>query len=502
MKKSKKIISLALSGMLALSMLSGCSMLSGLFGGANNVDNGVAPDYSDSNKQYTIWSYGSTCDDWYQVQGNRYYHKSSLQTKESTQLFADCGFNVLFIDWTFQYNGLGAANDRDARVIEIMDWAAESGMKCFIFASKLHALSSSETSLIVGEGKGNGSSTFDTQENLNAYVADILEEVKDHPAFYGVSLKDEPKYTMFPAMGEIYRAVQAAVPGAFCNMNINPYYKGVEFMYCPEGNSIGLRAAYKKYLDYYYEYVGQYCGYLQYDDYPIGESGVLPYHIENAQVVAEYCKEKGMQFGKVFQTCSYPADFVRRATTERDMWWQMHVGLAMGIKDFSYYTYYPTVNIEHEPDETAYIVNRVGEPTERYYWLQNIHKEMQFNAKALMNFEYQDMTYYVKAPAPGGVGHFQGVKQGKLTDIKNVTLDKESIILTTELFDAAKDQRGYYFVNTTDPTKTTDVKITVEIDGYNHVQIYSNGSIENKQVEDGKITFYLTTGDGIFMMPY
>lgn len=494
MKKSKKWISLVCSGMLALSMFSGC--------GGSGGGNAVPPDYSNSDKEYTIWSYGSTCDDWYQVNGVRYYHESSLQTKESTQQFADCGFNILFIDWTFQYSGLGTANDRDARVIEIMDWAAEAGMKCFIFASKLHALSSSETSLIVGEGNGNGSTTFDTQEDLNAYVADILEEVKDHPAFYGVSLRDEPKYTMLPAMGEVYRAVQSVVPGAFCNMNINPYYEGVEYMYCPEGNSIGLRAAYKKYLDYYYEYVGQYCGYLQYDDYPICESGVLPYHLENAQVVAEYCKEKGMQFGKVFQTCAYSASLVRRATTERDMWWQMHIGMAMGIKDFSYYTYYPTVNMEQEADLTAFIVNRVGEPTERYYWMQEIHEEMQFNAKALMNFEYQNMSYYVKAPSPGGAGHLQGVKQNDLTDVKNVTLDKESIILATELYDAANDQRGYYFVNVTDPTKATEIKVTIELEGYKNVQIYSDGTIENKKVKNGQVSVYLTTGDGVFLMPY
>ncbi len=492
MKKTKKIAALLTAGLLSV-----CS----IFAACGESDTGNAPDYSDSKKEYTFWAYSQTCADWYQVDGERtYFEDGTRQTFENTKLSKDGGFNVLFIDWTHQYTG--PETFATSPVKTVMDYAAELGMKAFIFANSLHSLSSCEESLINPE-KADGKTFFESEAALEQYVADYLAPVIDHPAFYGVSLRDEPKYTMFEAMGQIYRAVQKAAPGAWCNMNINPMYEGIEYMYCPEGNSIGIVSGYKKYLDTYYEHVGQYCGYVQYDDYPILEGGaILSYHLHNAQIVADYCKEKGMTFGKVFQTCKYSADLKRAATTERDMRWQLNIGMAMGIRDYSYYTYYPVVNSSALPDETTTIVNRIGEPNERYYWLKDMHEEMQFNAKALMNFEYQALNYAVKTPIPGNKSYLAGVKSENLTDIKNVTLDKAGIVLTTEQYDKANDQRGYYVMNATAPAQTTEIKVTLEIDGYKNVQVYDGNKVTSKKVKSGKVSFNLPTGEGVFVLPY
>ena len=119
-----------------------------------------------------------------------------------------------------------------------------------------------------------------------------------------------------------------------------------------------------------------------------------------------------------------------------------------------------------------------------------------------MNFEYQALNYSVKAPIPGNKSFLAGVKSQDLTDIKKVTLDSAGIILTTEQYDKANDRRGYYVMNITAPSQATEIKVTLEISGYNNVQIYNGKTVKNKKAEKGKISFYLSTGEGVFIIPY
>ena len=495
MKKTKKITSLIMAAALSI-----CT----LFTACGGDDSAKAPDYSKNTEKYPIWAYSQTCDDWYQVDGVRtYFEDGTRQTLENTKLSADGGFTVLFVDWTFTYQG--PETFETSKTKQVMDYAHEAGMKAFVFTGSLWSLSQCEESLINPE-KADGVNFFESQEALNEYVAEYLAPLQAHPAFYGCSLRDEPKYTMFEAMGQVYRAIQAAAPGCFVNMNLNPMYEGIEQMYCPEGNSIGVVAGYKKYLDSYYEHIGQYSKYIQYDDYPILKDGaILGYHLHNAQIVADYCKEKGMTFGKVFQTCAYSADLVRVGPTQRDLVWQMNIGMAMGIKNYSYYTYYPVVNSGGLPDETATIVNRIGEPNERYYWLKDIHEDMHFNAKALLNFEYQGLNILTKAPIPGNKGYLQGAINAseKMTDIKSITMDSAGIILTTEQYDKVNNQRGYFVMNATAPSQATEIKVTLQLEkGKTHVQVWNGNKVVNKAAKNGKVSFYLETGEGVFVLPY
>ena len=57
MKNTKKWTALLLTALFALGGASGC--------GKEDVKSN-APDYSKSKKEYTIWAYSGTCDDWYQ----------------------------------------------------------------------------------------------------------------------------------------------------------------------------------------------------------------------------------------------------------------------------------------------------------------------------------------------------------------------------------------------------------------------------------------------------
>jgi len=201
----------------------------------------------------------------------------------------------------------------------------------------------------------------------------------------------------------------------------------------------------------------------------------------------------------VYQTYSASS---RRATTKTDMYWQTNVGMAFGVKNHSYYTYYPTVNSSEFPDETAYIVNRVGEPNERYFWLKEIHEEMQFNAKALMNFDYVASTYLLNGDYDWNDEYMTRLTHYELTDIHEIEVEGNGAALITEQYDKANDQRGYYVMNATDALYATELKITLYIDGFDMVQVYNGKKVVEKAVKNGKVSFYLLTGQGIFAMPY
>ena len=485
------------------SILSLCAMFSGCGGEVkNNNKNSFAnaPDYSGSNKQYTFWAYSGTCDDWYQIAGDRYvFEDGTRQTEENTKRYADAGFNVLFVDWTFPFNSK-VDNFQKSKLKTVMDYAHKYGLKCFIFENNLHSLSSSKTSLIDPNNFDN-IKKFESEAALTEFVRNALKDVSQHPAFYGVSLLDEPTYEQIPAWGEVYRAVKAAYPDAWVNINLLPMSYSVHDRYCEGGTEMNTIPAYRNYLNTYYEHVGQYSHSIQYDDYPILTKNRIWYmHLDNMQMVADMAKEKGMTFGKVYQT--YDDGTSRREPTETDMYWQMNIGMAMGIKDHSYYYYYPVVNASKEYDETTSIVNRKGEPNRLYWILQKLHGEMQFNARALMNFEYRGLNYYLKTPVPGYMNYLGGIEKNDLLFVEDVALESEGIILTTELYDEDNDQYGYYFVNITDPEQTTNIEIDIEFKEKENIQIYNGKEVVNEKLGDGKATITLSTGQGVFVMPF
>lgn len=476
--------------------------------------------------QFIIFSYHAVCDDWYATGtgDNRVVTTlpSSLQTSENTKLHKDAGFNVLFISYVFGHNGT-AGNFETSKLKQVMDMAYAQGMKCLVFIDELHNLAGTTESLI-NPTKADGKNFFGTEVALKAYVANALREVKEHPAFYGVTLKDEPSYKMFKAQGEVYRAIKAVCPNAYVNLNLLPYSPGHitsgSMLYSADekmlvaiyGLEEGSKKAYKKYLQLFYDEVG--APIIQYDDYPIHERGsfeseeaesyILEYHLINAQLVAEFCKANGLQFSKVFQACGGgTTSKLWRKCTEADMYWQMNIGMAMGIKGYSYWSYYPVVNQGDEHyDATASMVNRNGEPNELYYITQKINNEIQAMASVLGNFKYQDLKLYTKGAIPGDSDFVKRVENnGTIEGVNSVELGKSGVVLATEMYDETFAQKGYWFVNVTDPVMNAAQTVTVSFEGVDEIIVYKNGKSTKVALTNGVAVFALGCGEGVFVLP-
>ncbi len=505
-KKWTKTVCLLLSAIVTATMYAACSSGTGS-SSKKEVDLTNAPDYSACTEEFTMFAYNPMCDDWYQRNGVRYYLDESQATIENLQKYVDCGFNYLFVDWVFQENALEESyNFETTKMKKVMDMAHELGLKCFVYQPQIHSLSNFDETHINPEKAATDKENkyFNSQEEINAYVAKTLVGLKDHPAFDGVSLIDEPRFSKFQAISETYQAVKAAAPDAYVMLNLLPFAENSNMhldLYCGS-LEYSAEEAYKKYLDLYYEKVGKDLGYLMYDDYPILEGGVLPTFLYNNSVVSDFCAEKGLTRTTVYQSCSYSN---RRGAAAADIHFQMNIGMAFGNKSYSYYTYYPLINSGDPVDEGDSIVRYSGEANQLYYDIQSITKEMQFNAKALMNFEYKGMQHKIKAPVYS-LDYIGRLENDDFQLLKDYTFEMKlqagGIVLVTELYDAGNDRYGYYVVNITDPQFTSEAIVELDFGSYEYAQIYQFGQATNICTNGGKLKVSLGSGRGAFIMPF
>ena len=481
-----------------------------------------APDYSASTKQFRTWAYAATYDGWWQTidENNNFIRLENSEetpiavtTKESLQEYKDAGFNTLMINYVFPFNSL-QEDWETSRTKEIMDWAAELGLDCFIFEGLTRGLASTQESLINPE-KADGKKFFNSQEEINAYVYENLKEVIAHPAFYGISVLDEPSYKCFPAFGQVYKAIQACAPGSFVNMNLlgmaTDYNSNSRAKYSPNTATLSVYDAYTDYITRYADNTG--APYIQVDVYPLTGTTEAPTITTNAirtpQRLAEFCKERDMDLYYVMQSSQMTVGFgdavtpILRHLQKKDMYWQANIAMAFAVREYSYWGYYPVVNTASEHyDEKSSFLDLAGNKNDMYYWMQDIHKEMQVSAKALLNFDYNTSGVYYKGPIPGYKLHVAGMDKGNYQKLTSYTADTEGAFLITELYDKGNNRYGYYIVNVTDPAQSGASKTTLTFDGYNKVQIYDRGQITNKAMKKNTLSLELGYGHGMFVIPY
>jgi hypothetical protein len=477
---------------------------------------------------------------------------------------------MLFINYNFQYNAI-VDNDNPFKgtdVEYVMDLAQEAGLPCFVFHNGLHSLGAVTEPIInkdkalieinreiparnyyfdaydyakthgisesnvpqsalkaidaekaIEEAYGShvyGRTRFYNEADLDRYVALCLRGLKDHPAFRGVSLKDEPTWDLLEQLGVVYRSIVRVCNSDEITTNDNPYvmmnmlpYNTADYhkaYFAKDGLSMSSKDAYMSYLNLVYEHVSQYCGYFMYDDYPmLVDNEVLGTYLEAQQMVSEFCKEHNLERRMAMQTTVYAN---RRAPNGADMHWQGSMAMAFGNNDYSYYTYYPALNTtaSTRPDETGHIVNHNGDPRELYYDIKDVNAQLRFNSKAMSNFKYQGMTYKTKAPMPGGMGYVNNMNIDSMTKLVgydfSVNVQAGGMVLITEFYDAAKNQYGYCVVNGTNPAYTSEVVVTLDFGSMQNAQIYQNLNISNVKAKEGKVTINLGTGRSAFVMPY
>ena len=507
----KKLLSMLLAVVSVVSAgLMGCTVEMP----SNVPQPGPEPDYSDSKLQYEFYGYSAASNGEWTIDGVKYSAGEDFRTLERMLEYKDAGMSIFFPQHQAGYSGQEWGTSQTKKTL---DMCIEAGIeKCIINDLRIQPLSKRNTSLI-----GSGDDQFASEEELDATIAAYMEPYKDHPAFYGLMLGDEPFYQMAESYGQVYRSIKRVAPDCFIQYNLNPITAGKDpavidkrFPALTAEEAAGkdtvqkLQLRYEKYLRLFLDATG--APYVQYDQYPLKKSkGVDEYYILGLQVVARLAQEYGIDFYFVSQTYGQTdSNTSPRMLKEADLYWLNNMLVGFGVKQISYFTYWTKSdnNTEHFIDGNSFIT-WYGEKTNIYYWMQKIMAEEQQLAPTILNFDYVTSKVLVKAPTVFSTAHVTNkLETPDFTALKNAVINKE-VALITELYDDEKQNYMYMVQNIIDPcNKGSKAFQTTELtfgDEYKYAVVWSKGVKELKVLgEGGTLIVKNKPGDAVYVIPY
>ncbi len=378
------------------------------------------------------------------------------------------------------------------------------------------------------------SARFANRDALDKFVYDQLAPYKDHPAFYGVMLADEPSYHNAYCYGEIYKSIKRVMPKCYVQYNLLPMehnYSTIQYRY-PGVSSIGssisnaeIETAYKSYVTAFLDTMGT--DYIQYDDYPFksakasGISGLFgatdpyvdPTSLRNIQLVAEIAKERGLDVKVVSQSSlmktggSNGAVHIRQVT-ENDARWLNNYLMGFGVKQINYFTYWTKAASSSSGEyfvDGGSFVNRDGTPTALYTFMQTIMADNDKFAPTISHFDYNaSQIFGSNNDSNKNNDHISWssslTAEASFRWLSGITTSLE-YTLVTELYDKDNYNFMYMVMNTIDPNEGGTQSITVTLDS-SVTKFYVYDQSGNRTEQTGNTyTVSLTAGQAIYIMP-
>ncbi len=457
------------------------------------------------------------------------------RTVEQYNQYKNAGFNILLAQDTINVSVGSWATDGKL----VMDKAAAAGLKVILTDGRLQNLSEpvtisgttvNGTAWAIGEG-----ARFSNQASLDAYVMSCLSLYKDHPAFYGVMLGDEPSYQNAYCYGQVYQSIKRVMPECYVQYNLNPMqhnnYNMIKYWYdgsTPNSTPTAAQteAAYKNYVIAFLDAMGT--DYIQYDDYPFKSStekilGIFertepyidPTALRNIQMVAEIAKERGLAVKVVTQSCLMRSggpdgNVVIRQVTEDDARWLNNYLMGFGVKQISYFTYWTksaNSNSGEWFDDGGAFVKRDGTTTALYNIMKTIMANNTEFAKTISHFDYNASKVVTSSYKFADEHIVWGtLTSGSFKWVTGATTTTDAT-LVTELYDEEKYNYMYMVMNTIDPnekngnSKDTTQSITVTFDS-SVTEFYVYDQSGNRTLQTGNTyTVSLTAGQAVYLMP-
>ena len=468
------------------------------------------PDYSGNDNQFTYFAYQGVTDGKWTEYGTVYYCGEDFRTVERMKEFKEAGLHIMYMPASvgISVNDPNAPFDYESSSIKvILDNAAIAGVKVIVFDLRLWTVDG-----VVGEGR-----TYANEAELDAQIEKMMGSYASHPAFYGVSLNDEPYYTKLPSIGGVYRSIKRVFPESFILANLTPpvgvaltndkFPQATEETMVKYGNSVYAEryARFETYLNMFLDETG--CDYICYDLYPMASDNLSGYYLGGMQVAANVAKERGVKFHFVTQSSTMTPS--QRFLTEEDCRWLNNMSLGFGVSTVGYWTYYTRTESsgsEYYEDGAAFVTH-FGEKTDLYYWMQQIHKENQAFAPTILSFKYSNCATFKVENCTDGAGNalscFTDISA--LAKVKNVTINKESA-LVTELYDAENDRYMYMLQNLVDPLFTgSQVYQTATIEfntNYAYAVVFRNGERTVVRLHKNSYTVKQNPGEAVFILPF
>ena len=425
-------------------------------------------------------------------------------TEEDFQAYIDCGFTYLLpetdaaYDHTYKNGKNQKANSfEESDLYPFMETAERMGIPVVVLANQLTSLTSSTDYRLSDENK--------------AFLSQMVEDLSKYKSFKGFTFRDEPNIESVKAWGAVKDYLDGLNPNLFYFTSLLPIYCD-DLTRLTTKNTDNVEVAYNEYVDAFSDAGDTFA----YDNYPLwadpimGTTSIDATWFQNLRLVAESAKEKDYDAGITIQATAFgPKDgqlttrHNREITSKADVAFQMYSSLAYGMKNVTYYTYWQHWmdgdSCTHYSAMVNYPTEKGGEPikTDAYYAVQEVNTEIKKFDHVFMNFDWEGTMSVVPkgkkaSTALSQVGDYQNPR------IASVFSTDEAIIGCMKDTDGYD---GYWIVNATDPGQNLSNSVTVEFKQATKAIAYVLGEETEITLKDGKYTFDLTSGEGVFVIP-
>lgn len=459
-----------------------------------------------ADRKMDVYAYAPPPDFYFEADGIKSPVVADFRTVERYKEYKDCGFNILLAQTSGLYNG---EEWETSKTKLVLDRAHEAGLEKVIVTDERIRLLSMKEGGLIGENR-----LFASEAELDKHVAELMRPYKDHPAFYGVLFRDEPKWTMFKAMGQLWKSIKRVCPKAFIQCNLLPIVVlSMTNSWFPEGGDLFDR--FKRYLSMFVDETG--ADYIMYDNYPMyydnEEFGRTFYrfYFKALQMAGQVCKEKGVKLYFVMQSFSMIQGGKVHCKTpnEAEMFYQANALMGFAAKQLSYYTYWTSgiMNVKGEirPDGSA-MMSRMGEKMPLWYSVQKVNKMLQKLYPVLSNFDYESDRYIIKTPFKSGPWHLEYTGRGELKYVQ-ATTDLE-VAMVYELKDKKNGQYMYVVQNITyvvaeEKNNFPKQKTTLKFDKqFTKIDIFDGNEWRTETLKNGEYTAELSAGYAEYILPY
>lgn len=303
-----------------------------------------------------------------------------------------------------------------------------------------------------------------------------LGDAVNAPHVWGLYLCDEPNSSIFGGLAsavEKMRAVTDQVPF----INLFPMYANEQQL----GNP-----TYRGHVREFFDTVNP--PWASVDIYPCNTRGLWDGYMENIEVVAGECRERGIPFSVYLQSVSFAAS--KRTPSEKDLEWQTWCIRSFGAAEAIYFTYMTPYSSAE--DFKPALIDHELQPTERWYAARKINAEFAALDEAFARY-------------PENLGAFT-VNDSRAPYMKfSGQLDFSAVLPAVEtenrvLFGCFTDGAGGYAftaVNCEDLQKDKGADVRVRVGG--DVVLWQNGAATRLAPDaEGFVSFSMENGEGVF----
>lgn len=413
------------------------------------------------------------------------YIGQDFRTRERYAEYKECGFSQILFSGEDKYLGEPFETSDLKRML---DNAAACGLQAIVFDERIMALTVQGKNSVVEEMFGG------SREKLFSFVKDCLSAYRHHPAFYGVSVVDEPQVGKAQVLKEVIDAVKNAAPDAFVHTCFLPCIQDLGLV--PGAFGYGYDSVWKAYRNYIDKMAGTGIGYFGYDAYPFGmwegKNVVCAKFIRNMQEVALGCRENGVPFHMTIQSFSSGEFDEIRRVDESDLNWQANLAMGFGCKKIYYFTYW-RFTTRTGFNNTSAIIDDDGTRT--------IYAEAQRN-NALIQRTFRhiaDLEYECSQLLPAE--HDNPATQEMLSEDTGIaeSFTADAPVLVTRL--GGNGKKAFMFLNVRDPFEKCVNRFSVRLKEKKEVyRALIDGEELLLSAENGSLCFDLKPGEAIWLL--